>query len=203
MNIDIISIIEKYGFLFLLLVLIFVAMLLLVKKIVELTIDNMFSDRLAKKSQEYINNLNRRTLAYEILLKKELEYYENISNFTSSIVVDIQDVLWNYEKFLSDENGEKYKEKATIIFSKILKDIIVTKKDSLMFESYSNSKVHNAHIAIICYLQDNALEITNILISLENKKENVENIKSVCENTLILASKLMNEIQERQKEIST
>ena len=48
--------------------------------------------------QAHINILNRRTMAYEILVKKELEYYENINDLISEIVVLIQDVYWNYSQ---------------------------------------------------------------------------------------------------------
>lgn len=70
MNIDIINIIEKYGFWVLLSILLFVGVMLLIKRIAEKTIDNIFSEELSQKSQYYISTLNRRTIAYEILLKK-------------------------------------------------------------------------------------------------------------------------------------
>lgn len=207
MNIDIINVIEKYGFWILLIILLFVGAVLLIKRIVEKTIDNIFSEELSKKSQYYISTLNRRTVAYEILLKKELEYYESISDFISELIVDIQDVLWNYEQFSKqkdDEIKEKYKKQAIKIYLKILKSIPVTKKDNLIFQNYSSKIVFKNHSEIICYLQKNIENINNIVLSEieSNLEDNINILTSITNETLMLSSKLMISIQEQQKELS-
>ncbi len=207
MNIDIINVIEKYGFWVLLIILLFVGVVLLIKRIVEKTIDNIFSEELSKKSQYYISTLNRRTVAYEILLKKELEYYESISDFVSELIVVIQDVLWNYEQFSKQKDNEikeKYKKQAIKIYLKILKSIPVTKKDNLIFQNYSSQIVFKKHSEIICYLQKNIENINNILLSEteSNLEDNINILTSITNETLMLSSKLMISIQEQQKDLS-
>ena len=71
----IIDILDKYGPLVLILLLVIVGLIFLIKHIVSTTIYAMINEDSSKKIQSHINQLNRRTIAYELLLKKELLYY--------------------------------------------------------------------------------------------------------------------------------
>ena len=93
----------------------------------------MINEDSSKKIQSHINQLNRRTIAYELLLKKELLYYENILEFISVVVVSIQDVCWNYKEYgyardVKDKN--RYKSQSIENFQNILRLIPSTKKDN-------------------------------------------------------------------------
>ena len=154
--------------------------------------------------QSHINILNRRTMAYEILLKKELEYYENINDFISEIVVLIQDVCWNYSQIdkTSDSKGkEKYMQASVDNFTNLLKNIPKTKKDLLLFKNYSVVEVTNEHTNIVCYLQENAENMTQILKEKHTKK-NEEILKNITTEVLQLSALLSAVIQVRQRELS-
>lgn len=163
---EILDILDNYGSLVLLLLLVIIGLILLIKHIVSKTIDNVLNENSSKKIQLHINQLNRRTIAYELLLKKELLYYENILEFISVVVVSIQDVCWNYKEYgyarnVKDKN--KYKSQSIENFQNILRLIPSTKKDNLIYENYSSHDISKIHSNLICYIQDNSEQIVKIL----------------------------------------
>lgn len=163
---EILDILDNYGSLVLLLLLVIIGLILLIKHIVSKTIDNVLNENSSKKIQLHINQLNRRTIAYELLLKKELLYYENILEFISVVVVSIQDVCWNYKEYgyardVKDKN--RYKSQSIENFQNILRLIPSTKKDNLIYENYSSHDISKIHSNLICYIQDNSEQIVKIL----------------------------------------
>lgn len=201
---EIINIIQKYGPIFFLVLLFLCGCIFLIKKVVTLTIETIFSDNSSKKMQLHINALNRRTIAYEILLKKELEYYENINNFISEIVVLIQDVYWNYSQIAKTNDPkekEKYRQSSASNFTNILEYIPKTKKDLLVFKNYSVDEITTKHTNIVCYLQENVEKILKVLEEKYNK-ENVLILKNVTNEVLKLSAQLSVAVQVRQKELS-
>ena len=154
---EILDILDNYVSLVLLLLLVIIGLILLIKHIVSKTIDNVLNENSSKKIQLHINQLNRRTIAYELLLKKELLYYENILEFISVVVVSIQDVCWNYKEYgyardVKDKN--RYKSQSIENFQNILRLIPSTKKDNLIYENYSSHDISKIHSNLICYIQD-------------------------------------------------
>lgn len=163
---EILDILDNYGSLVLLLLLVIIGLILLIKHIVSKTIDNVLNENSSKKIQLHINQLNRRTIAYELLLKKELLYYENILEFISVVVVSIQDVCWNYKEYGYDrdvKDKNKYKSQSIENFQNILRLIPSTKKDNLIYENYSSHDISKIHSNLICYIQDNSEQIVKIL----------------------------------------
>lgn len=163
---EMLDILDNYGLLILLLLLIIIGLILLIKHIVSKTIDNVLNENSSKKIQLHINQLNRRTIAYELLLKKELLYYENILEFISVVVVSIQYVCWNYKEYgyarnVKDKN--KYKSQSIENFQNILRLIPSPKKDNLIYENYSSHDISKIHSNLICYIQDNSEQIVKIL----------------------------------------
>ena len=201
---EIVNVIQTYGSIFFILLLILCGCIFLIKKVVSLTIETIFSDNSSKKMQSHINILNRRTMAYEILLKKELEYYENINDFISEIVVLIQDVCWNYsqiDKTSDIKEKEKYRQASADNFKNLLKIIPKTKKDLLVFKNYSVVEITNEHTNLVCYLQENAENITEILKEKYTKKSE-EILKNITNEVLQLSALLSAVIQVRQRELS-
>lgn len=202
---EVIEIIETYGSIVFIIVLIICACLFFIKKIVSLTVETMFSESSSKKMQSHINMLNRRTMAYEILLKKELEYYDSISDFISEVVVLIQDVYWNYTKIenCSDlESKKKYKNASLDNLANILKLIPKTKKDALVLKNYSTEEIVNAHTDLICIIQDNSEKIANIIMKEKFSNNNKNTLKEVNDKVLKICALLSGLVQIRQKELS-
>ena len=202
---EIIGIIEKYDSVVFILILIICGCLFLIKKIVSHTVETIFSESSSKKLQSHINLLNRRSMAYEILLKKELEYYDNISDFISEVVVLIQDVYWNYtktENCSDSESKKKYKKNSLDNLTNILELIPKTKKDALVLKNYSTKEIVDAHTDLICFIQNNAKKISNIIMKEKFSSENKSKLRKLTDEVLKISAYLSGLVQIRQKELS-
>ncbi len=201
----IIDILDKYGPLVLILLLVIVGLIFLIKHIVSTTIYAMINEDSSKKIQSHINQLNRRTIAYELLLKKELLYYENILEFISVVVVSIQDVCWNYSQYgsIKDINEKnKYKNQSIENFQNILKLIPASKKDNIIYENYSSSNISKIHSNLICYIQDNAEQIVKILSKKKYYVSDYAIMNKISQGMLELCALLSTIIHQKHEELS-
>lgn len=201
----IIDILDKYGPLVLILLLVIVGLIFLIKHIVSTTIYAMINEDSSKKIQSHINQLNRRTIAYELLLKKELLYYENILEFISVVVVSIQDVCWNYNQYgsVKDINEKnKYKNQSIENFQNILKLIPASKKDNIIYENYSSSNISKIHSNLICYIQDNAEQIVKILRKKKYYVSDYDIMNKISQGMLELCALLSAIIHQKHEELS-
>lgn len=201
----IIDILDKYGPLVLILLLVIVGLIFLIKHIVSTTIYAMINEDSSKKIQSHINQLNRRTIAYELLLKKELLYYENILEFISVVVVSIQDVCWNYSQYgsVKDINEKnKYKNQSIENFQNILKLIPASKKDNIIYENYSSSNISKIHSNLICYIQDNAEQIVKILRKKKYYVSDYDIMNKISQGMLELCALLSTIIHQKHEELS-
>lgn len=202
---EILDILDKYGPIMLIFLLIILGCIFLIKHIVSTTIDVMFNENSSKKVQSHINHLNRCTIAYELLLKKELLYYENILDFVSEIVVSIQDVCWNYKQYgqaKDIDNKHKYKKQSIENIQNILKLIPSTKKDNLIYESYSNRDISKVHSELICYIQDNSEQIVKILVKKKYYINDYNSMNAISQNMLKLCALLSTMIHQKHEELS-
>ena len=201
----IIDILDKYGPLVLILLLVIVGLIFLIKHIVSTTIYAMINEDSSKKIQSHINQLNRRTIAYELLLKKELLYYENILEFISVVVVSIQDVCWNYSQYgsVKDINEKnKYKNQSIENFQNILKLIPASKKDNIIYENYSSSNISKIHSNLICYIQDNAEQIVKISRKKKYYVSDYDIMNKISQGMLELCALLSTIIHQKHEELS-
>ncbi len=201
----IIDILDKYGPLVLILLLVIVGLIFLIKHIVSTTIYATINEDSSKKIQSHINQLNRRTIAYELLLKKELLYYENILEFISVVVVSIQDVCWNYSQYgsVKDINEKnKYKNQSIENFQNILKLIPASKKDNIIYENYSSSNISKIHSNLICYIQDNAEQIVKILRKKKYYVSDYDIMNKISQGMLELCALLSTIIHQKHEELS-
>lgn len=203
--IDLVKLIEKYGSIFMLVILILFFLLWLIKQIVYFTVNNVFSEQSSKQIQNHINTLNRKRMAYDILLKKELEYYEKISEYISDLVVQIQDVEWNYNQTLKSKNKEekeKYNKWAIDNLKSILENIPGTKKDTIIYQNYADENIWASHSEIISFIQNKSEILVDILLKNNKSSKNTTLISDITKEVLLMASTTMVLIQTRQKKLS-
>ena len=200
-----IDILNKYGPIVLILLLVIIGLIFLIKHIIAKTIDVMLNVDSSKKIQSHINQLNRRTIAYELLLKKELLYYENILEFISVVVVSIQDVCWNYNEYghaRDKQEKNKYKNQSIENFQKILKLIPSTKKDNIIYENYTSSDISKIHSKLICYIQDNAEQIVKILGKKKYYARDFDTMNVISQDLLKICALLSTMIHQKHDELS-
>lgn len=159
----------------------------------------------AQKSIEKIKNQFSKTLsAYDLLLKKEFEYYESIDCILADLIVDIQDFKSNIinEFDFSMENRLNIVSETS---SKILKSIISIKRNTLMYQSYIPKNImHNSSLVVI-KLQENINLITDNFKLLQDSKEdeiNIEQIKSFSDDILLLIANLETSISIHLRELA-
>lgn len=206
MNIaDLLNIIDKYGSTFAIVILVLFILLWLIKQIVYFTINNVFSEQSSRQIQNHINTLNRKRMAYDILLKKELEYYEKISEYISDLVVQIQDIEWNYNQMLKSKNKEekeKYNKWAVDNFKSILENIPKTKKDNIIYQNYADENIWASHSKIISFIQNKSEILINTLLKNKKSSKSTTIISDITKEVLLMASTTMILIQTRQKQLS-
>lgn len=183
---------------------IIIACLIFFKNILNKYIETIIESS-AQKSIEKIKNQFSKTLsAYDLLLKKEFEYYESIDCILADLIVDIQDFNSN----IINEFDFDLKKRLDIISdssSKILKSIISIKRNTLMYQSYIPRNImHNSSLVVI-KLQENINLITdNFKLLLDSKEDeiNIEQVKSFSDDILLLIANLETSISIRLRELA-
>ena len=115
-----------------------------VAKIVDKAIDTSFEKSTLKLS----NRLERTTKAYEILLKKEFDYYEKLDSYLARIIPLVQDLVYNVDKFQNnnDENArDRYRELCLEYIDMI-------------------PEIKNHNLIVQAYIPENIFEATTILV---------------------------------------
>ena len=183
---------------------IIIACLLFFKNILKKYIDTIIESS-ADKSIEKLKNKYSRTLsAYDILLKKEFEYYEKIDCIFADLIVDIQD----FKSSTINEFGFDIKKRFDITKStglKLLETIINLKKFSLLYQSYIPDNIFDYSMSIIGELQENCDLISDSLKLLGDKQEdklNLNAIKDFTSKILLLIANTEVSIKTRLQDLS-
>lgn len=118
-------------------------------KLFEKAIDTSFE----KSTLKLTNKLERSTKAYEILLKKEFDYYEKIDPFMAELVPLIQDLVYYSTESISDVTIDK-KEKYREAIMRYLKMIPEMKNDVVMFQPYIPTDIFQAVSSLLGTMQN-------------------------------------------------
>jgi len=159
------EVIKIYGVKITLIIIFIIGIIYILKFIIEKLIENILSSKYSKKIVDYENTINRRTMAYKILLEKELEFYNIYFSYASNLVTDIQDVQYNYDNSLIDN---KYIESLKKYILKVLELIPNLKRDSLLYESYCDRRVRTEVSKLIVILQEKFAPQIDIMMSKGN-----------------------------------
>lgn len=194
------QLIKTYGTKITLIIILAIGILYLLKFIIEKLIENILSSKYSKEITNYENTINRRTMAYKILLEKELEFYNIYFSYASTLVTDIQDVQYNYDKSIVDK---KYTESLRKYILKILELIPKLKRDSILYESYYDKRVRAEISNLIVMLQkDFAPQVDIMMGKVREKKKYQNDIHKMCNKIIIQLALISTFIQAREKEMS-
>lgn len=183
---------------------IIIVCLIFFKNILNKYIDTIIESSAQKSIEKLKNQFSKTLSAYELLLKKEFEYYESIDCILADLIVDIQDFKSNsINEF--DFDIEKRLDIVSNASLRILKSIISIKRSSLLYQSYiPRSIMHNSTLVVV-KLQENANLISNSFKLLQDSKEdeiNIEQIKSFSDDILLLIANLETSISIRLRELA-
>lgn len=125
-----------------------VALFLILKSIVSRIVDKMIDTSFEKSTIKYTNKLERTTKAYEILLRKEFDYYEKIDPYMATLVPLVQD-LEHWATKAQENNPCDAKEKYREGLLKYLKMIPEIKNDSILFQPYIPKDIFEAVVGLL------------------------------------------------------
>lgn len=156
--------------------------MLFCKGIVEKYIHTVIEKSAEKELEKVKNKLAKNISAFEVLLRKEFEYYESVDKIYAEIIVDIQDVYWYVAEATELERKvrcEELREK----FQHILKRMMGLKNHNLAYQVYVPKKVFEATGNVVCTIQDHGDFVSDCVKKMfydqeqEIEKDKLENIK--------------------------
>ena len=118
-------------------------------KLFESMIESSFEKSLAK----FKNRLERSTKAYEILLDREMRFYERIEPIVAELVPISHDLLY-YLKHTEGENREKECETFREYFKKYGELIKKLKSETLLHQSYIPAEMFDAFTEVVSTMQE-------------------------------------------------
>ena len=175
----------------------------LIQKWIEKAIDSSFE----KKTIKYTDTLSRKTKAYEMLLDKEMLFFEKTSLFTAGLIVNIQDAcsgLFDNRKIESKEERVDNSKKA---FLTILQDIIKYKSESLEAQSFISDELFTISSNLISRLQADSDSIFKILKRMSEEEEDISEeeknkLEDIEKEVLITVALLMKKIKNELTKMS-
>ena len=137
-----------------------------------------------KELERAKSTFSRSFIAYEILLKKELEYYESIDKIYAEVIVDVQDVGF-YSTKNHDIKRESICENIKEVSLRLLQAIKDLKNLNLLYQVYVPMEIFDVTGQVVISLQDNCELIAKTAANVFEEKEcDDEKIKRFIESVL-------------------
>ena len=121
----------------------------LIIKYLEGSIESTFN----KKLEQYRNSLYRSTKAYEIILNRELQYYEQLNLHLAELIPLVQDLVY-YLKPNEYKNQIEQFEAFKKIYLRYLDLLLLLKNESLIFHLYTTKEIFQEVTSVIIQMQD-------------------------------------------------
>lgn len=129
-----------------------IAVLTIFKSMFLKVFDKAINTTFDKNIEKYRNKLSRTTIAYELLLKKELDFYERLDPHMATLVPLVQDLAYYVkgdEGFEQSTQCEKYRENLLTYLNMIPK----LKNDGVLYQPYIPQNIWTAVASLIGEMQ--------------------------------------------------
>lgn len=166
-------------------------------KFFESVMDASFEKSFAK----FKNKLERSTRAYEILLDREMRFYERIEPITAELVPLSHDLLF-YLKHSEEREREKECEAFREHFERYCELIKDLKNENLIHQSYIPIEVFTAFSAVVKQMQDDAnywFDMAKLLFAGEYDKIDYDKGKTAVDMLLMHLAAAEIEVKKRLK----
>lgn len=169
-------------------------------KVFDKAIDTIFD----KNIEKYRNKLSRTTTAYELLLKKELDFYERLDSHMATLVPLVQDLMYyakGYEEFEQSAQCEKYRESLLIYLNMIPK----LKNDDVLYQPYIPQNVWASVASLIGEMQKELefwKETAKSLFGLNEIPVNVQKAEEISNSVLMQIAIVEIGMKKRLTELS-
>ena len=174
-----------------------VGMLTILKCLFVKFFTNVIDSSFEKSLEKYRNKISRSNRAYEILLDREMSYYEKIDPIFAELIPLVQDLVYLLENKQTEEFREHLLRYAELIFN--------LKSEVLLHQSYIPESVFKASSEVVSEMQkslDYWKKTAKLLFAEEYDIIDYEKGKSIVDDLLKLISLTEQVIKHRLKEMS-
>ena len=157
-----------------------------------------------KNLEKFKNNLERSTKAYEILLDREMRFYEKLEPITAELIPLEHDLLYNL-KHDERTDREKQCEAFREHFKRYCELGIELKNESLIHQSYIPQEVFSAYASVVKQMQDDIPLWSNMakfLFAGEYDKIEYENCETALDTFLMRLAFAETLARKRLKQLS-
>lgn len=184
----------------------------IIVKMIDKAIDTSFekstiklTNKLEKSTIKLTNKLERSTRAYDVLLKKEFDYYEKVDPYMATLVPLVQDLeYWSTE--CNKDDLEYAKEKYREQLLKYLQIISKIKNDVVMFQPYIPTNVFKSISALVETMQYDLQYLKYVGEVLYEKNSgdiDVNKMQEIREKVLMAVAHVEYRIKNRLTELSS
>lgn len=169
-------------------------------KLFETGIESSFE----KNIEKFKNYLDRSTRAYEILLDREMRFYENLEPITAELIPLEHDLLY-YLKYEEDADREKQCEAFRKHFKRYCELIKDLKNENLIHQSYIPQEVFNAFTSVVKQMQDDMplwFDMAKFLFAGEYDKIDYEKCKTTIDTLLMQLAFAETMVRKRLEQLS-
>jgi len=174
------------------------------RDIISKLIEQSFQSASEKVSMCYSDNLARHSKAYELLLNKEFDFYEQTSQYSSDLIVDIQDICAYLQSYFQKPDFEDlFKVRELCI--KTLGNIPKYKSNILIAQSFIPTELYKISSDLVSIVQSRLEDIACILKNASSTaaiNEESDTIKAIQDDVLINCAFLMSQIKSRVEFLS-
>ena len=172
----------------------------LIVKLFETGIESSFE----KSFEKFKNKIERSTRAYEILLDREMRFYEKLEPITAELVPLVQDLLYflrHDEELVREKECEAFRE----CFERYSELIIILKNENLVHQSYIPQDVFNAYTAVVKQMQKDIsywFDMAKLLFEGEYDKINYDKGEEVVDALLMYLASAETIVRKRLSQLS-
>lgn len=172
----------------------------LIVKLFETGIESSFEKNLEK----FRNKLERSTKAYEILLEREMRFYEKLEPITAELVPLEHDLLYYLKR---DEEADREKQCEAFRehlkrYCELVKDL---KNENLIHQSYIPQEVFDAYTTVVKQLQDDIhlwFDMAKLLFACEYDKIDYEKCEITVDRLFMHLAFAETKVRTRLKQLS-
>ncbi len=157
-----------------------------------------------KNFEKFRNKLERSTKAYEILLDREMRFYEKLEPIAAELVPLEHDLLY-YLKYDEEADREVQCEAFRNHFKRYGELIIILKNENLVHQSYIPQEIFSAYTAVVKQMQDDLqywLDMAKLFFAGEYEKIDYDDAKNKVSNFLLRLAFAETKVRIRLKELS-
>ena len=169
-------------------------------KLFETGIESSFEKNLEK----FRNKLERSTKAYEILLEREMRFYEKLEPITAELVPLEHDLLY-FLKYDEEADREKQCEAFREHFKRYCELVKDLKNKNLIHQSYIPQDIFNAYTTVVKKMQDDILlwfDMAKLLFAGEYNKIDYEKCEATVDRLLMHLVLAETKVRTRLKQLS-